>query len=148
MGYIELETLCKWIELWLDAHWACFPSTSQRPNLQLSAASVSPKVHPVYSSLSSSMSCQMKPGCLKSRYFVFSLSLYLTAQGQMWGNGAPGGCQRESYSWKALSHSCFCSHDWRRGGREKICICCSVCFGDHSNVTQSTVLHGTINLFS
>lgn len=31
-------------------------------------------------------------------------------------NGAPGVCQRESYSWKAVSHSCFCSGDLRREG--------------------------------
>lgn len=33
-----------------------------------------------------------------------------------WG---PASCQRESYSWKALSHSCSCSHDLRRRGRER-----------------------------
>lgn len=46
-----------------------------------------------------------------------SHSLSPAAQGQMQGNGAPGGCQRESYSWKALSHPCSCSHDLRRRGR-------------------------------
>lgn len=57
----------------------------------------------------------------KTRLFEISFPLSclcrsLSAQGQMQGIGAPGGCQRESYSWKALSHSCSCSHDLRKGG--------------------------------
>lgn len=43
-----------------------------------------------------------------------------TAQGQMQGNGAPGGCQRGSYSWKALSHFCSYSRDLRRERRESM----------------------------
>lgn len=43
-----------------------------------------------------------------------------TARGQMQGNGAPGGCQRGSYSWKALSHFCSYSHDLRRQKRESM----------------------------
>lgn len=50
------------------------------------------------------------PDYLKSHSHCVASPL-LTAQGQMQGNGASGGCQRQSYSWKALSHSC--SHEPR-----------------------------------
>lgn len=50
----------------------------------------------------------------ESLLFV-SIALLSAAQSQMQGNGMPAGCQRESYSWKALSHSCCCSHGLKEG---------------------------------
>lgn len=53
------------------------------------------------------------PDYLKSHSHCV-VSPLLTAQGQMQGNGASGGCQRQSYSWKALSHSCSHERGWQR----------------------------------
>lgn len=65
---------------------------------------------------------QTKPGYLKSHsncllsvcLFVF---LPVNAQGQRQENEVPGGCQRESYSGKALSHSCPVIMVWGGYGR-------------------------------
>lgn len=104
------------------------PPSLSRPILFGSFLLTSPQMKPPYAPFITAVG--------DSAVFI-SISLLPAAQGQMQGNGLPAGCQRESYSWKALSHSCCCCHDLKkgRGGREYGWDCTGWVFGMRWNKT-------------